>query len=123
MFTNWFPIPRHFMGDPINPGAFFKMDVPPELRLYMVLLSESGRAENPVVTLDNAYVKELARLNKNYFSLARKALVTLKLIRARRAGMSGYYYEILNAEGRPLSDKTSDDWGMELDLEYARLTC
>jgi hypothetical protein len=116
----WFPMPRFLIGNVINPGTLFKMNVSPELRLYLGLLSESGKAESPVVTLDNAYVKELARLNRNYLSTARKDLETLQLIRTQRAGMSAYRYEILNADGRSLSDKTVDDWGMVSGLEYAR---
>jgi hypothetical protein len=99
------------------------MDVPPALRLYMLILSESAKAENPVVTLDNDYVKRSAVLDRNYFSTARKVLKGLKLIQWKRAGMSAYRYEILNADGRSLSDLTEDDYGIESDVEYASLTC
>jgi hypothetical protein len=90
----------------------------------MVLLSESGKEENPVVRLDDKNVKESARLNRNYFRLARKALVDAKLIRATRVGMSTHRYEILNADGRPLSDKRKeDDYGIVPEFQFAPKAC
>jgi hypothetical protein len=113
----WFPMPRQA----ISPSSLSKMNVPPELRLYLVLLSESSRPENQshVVTLDNNQVKGLTGLDRNYLLTARKALAALGFIRWKRAGMSAYRYEILNTDGRPLSDKTIDEWGMDSHLEFA----
>ena len=108
----WFPMPRYFLGGKDNRGKFFTMDPPPILRLYMVLLSEFGKASEPVVTLENDYLMEFAKLNRTYLPRTRKALVAARLIKATRAGMRSYRYEILGVEGRPLSDRTTDKWGL-----------
>ena len=114
----WFPMPRYFLGNKDNRGKFFEMDPSPGLRLYAVLLSESGKEENRVVTLNNGYLMEFAKLNRTYLPRARNGLVKAKLIRATRVGMKSYRYEILGAEGRSLSDKTRDEWGLHPDFEF-----
>lgn len=100
-------------------GKFFKMMPSPELRLYMVLLSKSGKEGNAVVTLENSEMMEFAGLNRNYLPRARKRLMLSKLIKAKRAGMKSYRYEILGAEGRSLSDKTTDNLDSYSDLDFA----
>lgn len=113
----WFPIPEFFLGKKDYLGKFFEMDPSPTLRLYIVLLSESGKVKDPIVTLDNSYLKEFANLDRNYLPKARKALIESRLIKATRAGMQSYKYEILGAEGRSLADKTEDEWGLAPDSD------
>jgi hypothetical protein len=112
----WFPMPRYFLGDKTMRGKFFQMAPSPDLRLYVILLSELGKDGNPIGVLENSRLMEAARLNRTYLPRARKALVQAKLIRATRAGMKAYRYEILGKEGRPLWDRDTDE---SSDLEFA----
>jgi len=118
----WFPIPRFFLGDEINRGKLFGMAPSPELRLYLVLLSETGKEEKPVLSLENALLMKLAKLDRTYLPRARKALVKAGLIKAKRVGMKVYRYEILGEEGRSLTGKTPDDWGSSSDFDLALQT-
>jgi hypothetical protein len=109
--VQWMAVPTFFIA--AGTGAFWTMDPSPELRMYMVLLRAFNKTGQRTVTVDNEAVKREAMLNKDYFIIARKRLVTSGLIRAKRDSMSRYRYTLLKQDRKTLEDMTEDTWGSE----------